>query len=114
MLTILGERTPTTPKEKGGGRSELLDSHGRKQTHQITGEEEDMQVLMLQSDSHLPECWQLWDIIPIPYHWGGRGGAWPALHHILAAGLYLGETARLEIPQISTKHSVCALARACH
>ena len=64
----------------GGERSELLDSHGRKQTHQTTGEEEDlpdlsnMQVLPPQSDSHVPECWQLWDIIPTPYHWvGGRG-----------------------------------------
>ena len=62
-------------------RSELLDGHGRKQTHQTTGEEEDlpdllnMQVLLPQSDSHVPECWQLWDIIPTPYHWvGGRGG----------------------------------------
>ena len=43
-----------------------------------------MRVLLPQSDSHVPECWQLWDIIPTPYHWvGGRGGSWPALHHIL-------------------------------
>ena len=50
---------------------------------QTTGEEEDlpdlsnMQVLPPQRDSHVPECWQLWDIIPTP--WGG--GGWPALHH---------------------------------
>ena len=56
-------------------------------THQTTGEEEDlpdllnMQVLLPQSDSHLPECWQLWDIITTSYHWvGGRGAGWPALH----------------------------------
>ena len=71
----------TTGGGAGGERSELLDSHGRKQTHQTEGEEEDlpdlsnMQVLLPQSDSHVPECWQLWDIIPTPYHWvGGRGG----------------------------------------
>ena len=29
---------------------------------------------MLQSDSHLPECWYLWDLVPIPYLWAGRGG----------------------------------------
>ena len=46
----------------GGKGSELVDSQGRKQTHQTTGEEEDlpdrsnMQVLMLQNDSHLTEC----------------------------------------------------------
>ena len=56
-----------------GEISELVDNYGRKQTHQTAGEEEDlldvsnMQVFMLQSDSHLPECWQWWDLVPIPY-----------------------------------------------
>ena len=31
MLTVLGESTPTTPQ-----------GHGREQTHQTTGEEEDL------------------------------------------------------------------------
>ena len=91
MLTLLRESTPTTPQAGAGGpRSELLDNHGSKQTHQTTGEEEDlpdlsnMQVLLPQSDSHVPACWQLWHIIPTPYHWVGvgGGGGWPALHHI--------------------------------
>ena len=52
----------TTRGGAGGERSELHDSHGRKQTHQTTREEEDlpdlsnMQVLLPQSDSHVPEC----------------------------------------------------------
>ena len=60
------KHTHHTTGRSGGERSESLDSHGRKQAHQTTGEEEDlpdlsnMQVLLLQSDSHVPECWQLW------------------------------------------------------
>ena len=59
------EHTHHTTGGAGGERSELHDSHGRKQAQQTTGEEEDlpglsnMQVLLLQSDSRLPECWQL-------------------------------------------------------
>ena len=62
MLTVLGGSALTTPQGCRGKRSELVNSHGRKQTHQTTGEDKDlpalsnMQVLMLQSDSHLPEC----------------------------------------------------------
>ena len=75
MLTVLGESTPTR-----GGQGGKIGIHGRKHSHQTTGEEEDLpdlsniQVLMLQSDSRLPECWQLWDLVPIPYCCGGGGG----------------------------------------
>ena len=52
----------TTGGGAGGERSELHNSHGRKPTHQTTGQEEDlpdlsnMQVLLPQSASHVPEC----------------------------------------------------------
>ena len=30
-----------------------------------------MQALMVEGDSHLPERWQVWDLLPAPWHWGG-------------------------------------------
>ena len=83
MMTVLWESTPTTLQGGGAGgeRSELHDSHGRKQTHQITGEEEDLPDLSnIRSCCHkvtvtyqnASNCGTLYQHHTIG--WGGRGG----------------------------------------
>ena len=114
MMTVLENKksTPTTPQGGAGGeRSELLYRHGRKQTHPTTGEEEDlpylsnMQVLLPQSDSHVPECWQLWDIISTPYHWVEGGGG--AGQHCTIYREYM----RISYPNDGEANGTCLMKR---
>ena len=81
MLIVLRESSPTHHRQ-GQGVKDLnywtVMEESKPTKTQV--EEEDlrdvsnMQVLLLRSDRHVPECWQLWDIIPMPYHWVGGGG----------------------------------------
>ena len=68
----------TTGRGAGGERSELHDSHGRKQAHQTTGEEEDpgLAIVRYQNASNCGTLYQHHTIGS-----GGWGGGWPALHH---------------------------------
>ena len=90
------EHTHHTTGGAGGERSELLDSHGRKQAQQTTGEEEDlpglsnMQLLLLQSDSRLPECWQLWGRGRVKGEGGGGGPIWGCLRGYVLRGTSQG------------------------
>ena len=73
MLTVLAESTPTTPQ--GGGGKDLNQLTVMEENHQTIRQEDlldlaKMQVLMRQSDSQLPECWQVRDLLPAPCHWG--------------------------------------------
>ena len=79
--SFVRQHTHHTTGGAGGERSELHDSHGRKQTHQTTREEEDLpdlsnvQVLLPQSDvtyQNASNCGTLYQHHAVG--WGGGGG----------------------------------------